>query len=174
MTLEEELHTNDMDEIIDSMTAYVYSRIKTIGVKDLEGRTADDFVGEVLMKVAEGERDWSKAKCSFKEFLFGCLRSHMNNFFKSFGAVNESELPDVRNEAKSGRESELKDVAINLLKEDGADDDEIEVFECWVDDITKPAEIAYLLEKKVKDVYNTTKRLSRRMPKIQTQIMKFV
>ncbi|HEY3388749.1 MAG TPA: hypothetical protein VGK38_04200, partial [Prolixibacteraceae bacterium] len=79
MNLEEALRNNDMDEIIDSMTAYVYSRIKTIGVKDLEGKTPEDFVGEVLMKVVEGERDWSKAKCSFKVFLFGCLRSHLYN-----------------------------------------------------------------------------------------------
>ncbi len=58
MTLEEALQTNDMNEIMDSMTAYVYGRIKTIDVKDLEGKTPDDFVGEVLMKVAEGEREW--------------------------------------------------------------------------------------------------------------------
>jgi DNA-directed RNA polymerase specialized sigma24 family protein len=174
MTLEEALHNNDMNEIMDSMTAYVYGRIKTIGVKDLEGKTPEDFVGEVLMKVAEGERDWSKSKVPFKDFLFGCLKSHLYNFFKSFEQVYETELPDIQSGTASGNESELKHIAIKKLKEDGADQDEIDVFECWIEDMNKPAEIAELLGKNVKEVYNITKRLERKMPKLQTQIIKFV
>jgi len=174
MTLEEALHNNDMNEIMDSMTAYVYGRIKTIGVKDLEGKTPEDFVGEVLMKVVEGERDWSKAKCSFKDFLFGCLKSHLYNFFKSFEQKYEAELPEIESSVESESESELKQIAIKKLKEDGAVQDEIDVFECWIDNMNKPAEIAELLEKSVKEVYNITKRLERKMPKLQTQIIKFV
>jgi len=172
MTLEEALHNNDMNDIIDSMTAYAYSRIKTIGVKDLEGKTPADFVGEVLMKVAEGERDWQKAKCSFKVFLFGCLKSHLSNFFKSFEQKYDAELPDIEIEAEI--ESELKNIALQKLKEGGADQDEIDVFECWIENINKPAEIAELLGKNVKEVYNITKRLERKMPKLQTEIIKFV
>ena len=172
MTLEEALRNNDMNEIMDSMTAYVYGRIKTIGVKDLEGKTPEDFVGEVLMKVAEGERDWSKAKCSFKVFLFGCLKSHLSNFFKAFEQKYDAELPDIETEAEI--ESELKDIALQKLKKDGADQDEIDVFECWIENINKPAEIAELLGKNVKEVYNITKRLERKMPKLQTEIIKFV
>lgn len=174
MTLEEALQNNDMNDIIDSMTAYVYGRIKTIGVKDLGGMTPEDFVGEVLMKVAEGERDWSKAKCSFKDFLFGCLKSHLYNFFKSFEQVYETELPDIQSGTESGNDSELKQIAIKKLIDDGADKDETDVFECWIDDIDKPAEIAELLGKNVKEIYNITKRLERKMPKLQTQIIKFV
>ena len=174
MTLEEALHNSDMNEIIDRMTAYVYGRIKTIGVKDLEGKTPEDFVGEVLMKVAEGERDWSKSKIPFKDFLFGCLKSHLYNFFKSFKHVFETELPDIHSGTESGNESELKQIAIKTLKEDGADQDEIDVFECWIEDMNKPAEIAELLGKNVKAIYNITKRLERKMPKLQTQIIKFV
>lgn len=75
MTLEEALHNNDMNEIIDSMTAYVYGRIKTIGVKGLEGKTPEDFVGEVLMKVAEGERVG-------RECSINCVKSLFNPFTK--------------------------------------------------------------------------------------------
>jgi len=174
MTLEEALRNNDMNEIMDSMTTYVYGRIKTIGVKDLEGKTPEDFVGEVLMKVAEGERDWSKAKCSFKVFLFGCLKSHLYNFFKSYEQKYEAELPDIESGAVSENESELKQIAIQKLKEDGADQDEIDVFECWIEDMDKPAEIAELLGKNVKEIYNITKRLERKLPKLQTQIIKFL
>ena len=152
MTLEEALHNNDMNEIMDSMTAYVYGRIKTIGVKDLEGKTPEDFVGEVLMKVAEGERDWSKAKVSFKDFLFGCLKSHLYNFFQSFEQKYETELPDIESGAVSENESELKQIAIQKLKAEGADQDELDVFECWIEGMDKPAEIAELLGKNVKEI----------------------
>lgn len=174
MTLEEALHNNDMNDIMDSMTAYVYGHIKTIGVKDLEGKTPEDFVGEVLMKVAEGERDWSKAKCSFKDFLFGCLKSHLYNFFKSFKQKFEAEFPDIESGAVSENEAELKKIAIQKLKAEGADQDELDVFEYWIEGMDKPAEIAELLGKNVKEIYNITKRLERKMPKLQTQIIKFV
>jgi DNA-directed RNA polymerase specialized sigma24 family protein len=174
MTLEEALHNNDMNDIMDSMTAYVYGRIKTIGVKDLEGKTPEDFVGEVLMKVAEGERNWSKAKCSFKDFLFGCLKSHLYNFFKSFEQKYEAELPDIECRAVPENVSELKQIAIQKLKEDGADQEEMDVFECWIEGMLKSAEIAELLGKNVKEVYNITKRLERKIPKLQMLIIKFV
>ena len=174
MTLEEELQNNDMNEIIDSMIAYAYSRVKTIGVKDLEGKTPEDFVGEVLMKVVEGDRDWSKSKVPFKEFLFGCLKSHLYNFFKSFEQVYETELPNTQCGTESAIESELEQIAIKILKREGADQDEIDVFECWIEELNKPAEIAELLGKSVKVIYKITKRLERKMPKLQTQIIKFV
>jgi DNA-directed RNA polymerase specialized sigma24 family protein len=174
MTLEEALHNNDMNEIMDSMTAYVYGRIKTIGVKDLEGKTPEDFVGEVLMKVAKGRKRLVKVKSPFKYFLFGCLKSHLYNFFKSFEQVYETELPDIQSGTSSGNESELIHIAISKLKEGGADQDEIDVFECWIEDMNKPAEIAELLGKNVKEIYKITKRLERKMPKLQTQILKFV
>ena len=174
MTLEEALRNNDMNEIMDSMTAYVYGRIKTIGVKDLEGKTPEDFVGEVLMKVAEGERDWSKAKCSFKVFLFGCLKSHLSNFFTSFEQNSEAELPDIESKSESNFELESKQIAIQALKDSGADQDELEMFECWMDGINKPSEVAHLLEKDVQAIYNIQKRLERKLPKLQTQIIKFL
>jgi DNA-directed RNA polymerase specialized sigma24 family protein len=174
MTLEEALHTHDMEEIMNSMTAYVYSRIKTIGVKDLGGKTPYDFVGEVLLKVLEGDRDWSKAKCPFKEFLFGCLKSHLDNFFKSYRQVYNDELPEIQVAEVIGDGSESKNAVIEMFKKDGADTDEIDVFECWIDGIRKPAEIADLCGIKINDVYNITKRLERRRLKILPQITRIL
>lgn len=175
MTLEEALKINNMDEIIDRMTAYVYNHIKTIGLKDLQGKQAEDFVAEVLMKVAEGDRDWNKATCSFKEFLFGCLRSHMSNFSKSYRQTFEDDPRFLDNdEVDGGKSDELRDKTILILIDDGADEDEIDVFECWVDGIKKPSDIANQLNKDVKEVYNITKRLIRRMPKLQEQIKIFI
>jgi DNA-directed RNA polymerase specialized sigma24 family protein len=175
MTLEEALKINNMDEIIDSMTAYVYSHIKTIGMKDLQGKQAEDFVAEVLMKVAEGDRDWPKATCSFKEFLFGCLRSHLNNFFKSYKPTFDDEPPTPENiDLNNGDSDDLKSKAILSLIDEGADEDEIDVFECWVDGTKKSSDVAKLLNKDVKEVYNITKRLIRKLPKVQEQIKIFI
>lgn len=168
MTLEEALHNNDMNDIIDSMTAYAYSRIKSIGVKDLEGKAPEDFVGEVLMKVAEGERDWQKAKCSFKDFLFGCLKSHISNYLVAFELKYESDLPDIETREESNSDSELMQIAIQKLESDGADQDEVDMFECWIDGINKPAEVADILGKDIQEIYNIQKRLLRKIPKLHT------
>lgn len=170
MTLEEALHNNDMNDIIDSMTAYAYSRIKSIGVKDLEGKAPEDFVGEVLMKVAEGERDWQKAKCSFKVFLFGCLKSHISNYLVAFEQKYESDLPDIETREESNSDSELIQMAIQKLESEGADQDEVDMFECWIDGINKPAEVADLLGKDIQEIYNIQKRLLRKTPKLHTLI----
>jgi len=175
MTLQEALNSSNMDEIINGMTAYVYSHIKTIGVKDLQGKQPEDFVADVLMKVAEGERDWNKAKCPFKEFLFGCLRSHMNNFFKSYHSTFDDAPPSIGNYDLVKNESDdLKEKAILILIDDDADEDEIAVFECWMDEIKKASEIAIQLNKDVKDVYNISKRLERKIPRLQEKIRKFL
>lgn len=170
MTLEEALHNNDMYDIIDSMTAYAYSRIKSIGVKDLEGKAPEDFVGEVLMKVAESERDWQKAKCSFKVFLFGCLKSHISNYLVAFEQKYESDLPDIETREESNSDSELIQIAIQKLESEGADQDEVDMFECWIDGINKPAEVADLLGKDIQEIYNIQKRLLRKIPKLHTLI----
>lgn len=55
-----------------------------------------------------------------------------------------------------------------------ADDDELIIFEYWIDGITKPKEIAKDLGIDVKEVYNITKRLERRLPKIQTHVANII
>ena len=74
MTLAEAIQSVDMDEIIDSMNAYAISRLNSVSEKTFNGRSSVDFVGDLILKVMEGKRDWDKAECSFKEFLFGCLK----------------------------------------------------------------------------------------------------
>ena len=174
MTLEEELNNNNINDIIDGMTAYAYSRLNTMGVKDLEGKTPEEFVGEVLMKVAEGDRDWQKAKCTFKEFLFGSLKSHISNYLVSFKQKFESEILDIEGEVESINVDDLNHISIQILKHEGADQEEIDMFECWIDGINKPSEIADHLGKEIKTIYNIQKRLERKMPKLRTQLNNYI
>lgn len=71
MNLTEAIQSVDMNKVIDSMNAYAISLLKSAGAKNFNGKEPIDFVGEVILKVMEGKRDWTKAQCSFKEFLFG-------------------------------------------------------------------------------------------------------
>ena len=58
--------------------------------------------------------------------------------------------------------------------DDGSDDDEIILFEYWMDGIYKPAIIASDLGVAVFHINNVKKRLIRRLPKIQTKALQFV
>lgn len=174
MNLTEAILSVDMDDVIDRMNAYAFSLLKSVGVKNFNGKEPIDFVGDVILKVMEGKRDWTKAQCPFTEFLFGCLKSEINNFFTTNKFIFDDEFPDVSlNESYSNVEDN-KNQIYELLKQEGADDEELIVFNCWVDGITKPAEIAKDLGIDVMDVYKITKRIERRLPKIRTQAAKII
>jgi DNA-directed RNA polymerase specialized sigma24 family protein len=174
MNLLEAIQSVDMDDIIDRMNAYAISRIKSVGIKNFNGKEPIDFVGDLILKVMEGQRDWSKAQCSFKDFLFGCLKSEIANFFKLNKNIHEDDFPDIPSEEQNQNIEEKRKQISDLLIQEGADDDELLIFECWADGITKPKEIAKDLGIEVKEVYNITKRLERRLPKIQIQVTNII
>ena len=170
MTVEEAMSSNNMDEIIDAMNAYAISRLKTIQVKSFNGKEAIDFVSDLIIKVLEGKRDWSKAKCSFREFLFGCLKSEIDNFFTTLKHKFTNEIPESSQNQTSDFNSENdRKKVVQLLIDDGSDDDEIILFEYWMDGIFKPAEIASDLGVEVLHINNVKKRLARKLIKIQTK-----
>lgn len=170
MNLTEALQSVDMEAVIDRMNAYAISLLKSVGIKNFNGKQPIDFVGEVILKVMDGQRDWSKAKCSFTEFLFGCLKSEISNFFTTNKNIYSDELPDFPSNEEPYNFNEKRSQVSALLKQEGADDDELMVFEYWMDEIYKPAEIAKDLGIDVKEVYRITKRLERHIPKIQTRV----
>lgn len=175
MTVEEAFSISNMDEIIDAMNAYAISRLKSVQVKSFNGKEAIDFVGELIIKVLEGKRDWNKAQCSFREFLFGCLRSEIDSFFKTLKHKFTDEIPEsLVNQLDSQNIEKKRKYIIQLLMDDGSDDDEIILFEYWMDGIYKPAIIASDLGVAVFHINNVKKRLIRRLPKIQTKALQFV
>jgi len=177
MNLAEAIESVDLNEIIDSMNAYAISRLKSVGVKNFNGREPIDFVGDLILKVMEGKRDWSKAQCPFKEFLFGCLKSEIQNFFTTTKNLNTDELPAIPSNvsSESSIEIEKKRAQISdLLEKEGADDDELTVFEYWMDGIYKPRDIAKDLGVEVKEIYKIIKRIERRLPKIQMQAINII
>lgn len=175
MTVEEAINSSNMDEIIDAMNAYAISRLKTIQAKSFNGKEAIDFVGDLIIKVLEGKRDWSKAQCPFREFLFGCLKSEIDNFFTTLKHRFTDEIPEsTANHSDSHNNEQKRKQVVQLLIDDGSDDDEIILFEYWMDGIFKPAIIASDLGVEVLHINNVKKRLARRLPKIQTKALQFI
>lgn len=168
MNLIEAIQSENMDELIDRMNAYAISRLKSVGVKTFNGKEPIDFVGDVILKVMENTRDWSKAQCSFKEFLFGCLKSEISNFFKTNEIIFVDDFPDIRDpDLPDDETNNKKNKIYDLLKQEGADDTELIVFGYWMEGITKPSEIAEDLGIDVKEVYKCTKRIGTKLPKIR-------
>ena len=69
MDLREAIESVDMDDIIDRLNVYALSRLHSVGIKNFKGRLPEDFVGDLILKIFEGSRDWNKANCSFELFL---------------------------------------------------------------------------------------------------------
>lgn len=98
------------------------------------------------------------------------MKSDISNFFATNKNFYISELPEISSNGHSSNDEDNRNQVSIILKQEGADDNELLIFEYWVDGITKPKEIAKDLGIEVKEVYNITKRLERRLPKIQTQV----
>ncbi len=175
MKLAEEMQSVDMAEIIDSMNAYAFSRLKSIGVKNLNGKEPIDFVEDVILKAMEGKRDREKAQCPLKEFLFGCLRSEISNFITTNKNRFNDTIPENLKADDSLTNIEEKGKQIfDLLCSAGADEDEQTIFLYWMDGILKPKEIAKDLGVEAKDIYNIIKRLERRLIKIKPQAISII
>ena len=169
MDIAEAMRSLDMDEVIDAMNAYATSCLWDVDLKDFNGKEPIDLVGDLILKVAEGKRDWGKAKCTFREFLFGCLRSDIDSFFKTNKTIHTDKLPNSQTNGTPHDLTEEKNKISELLKQAGADEVEMEVFKCWMDGITKPSEIEEELKIDIKIIYKAIKRLERKRSKLQEQ-----
>lgn len=170
LTLNQHLNGSDLPRIIDRMVLYANKRIKGVDPKKLQSMQGIDFVADVLEKVAKGTRDWEKADCSFEVFLFGCLKSDISNFFRKAKVLAIEDFWDETFGEKILETEESKREAIEALREFGAKDFEIDVFECWASGICKSQEVADYLQVDVKLVYATTKKLIKRLEKLQQRL----
>jgi RNA polymerase sigma factor (sigma-70 family) len=141
--------------------------------KGLEGKTASDFAQEVLISLADGTRKWNTSKnpTLFDQFK-SSLDSHVNNF------INRKRIPEQTiNEdiskidvEESEDTKELFDYCYDTLTSLKASDNELMVFQCQAEGITKPLEIAKDLGINVKEVYNIQKQLRRKLPELHKHL----
>lgn len=182
------LENIDVQELIDRMQDYTTDRFYSKNEKYREGMEYLDFVLDIFEKAISDIRHWDKDKSSFEEFMFGSLRSDLDNFFrkkknKQYSGEYSNEfdsaiidIPDYCNiQEQSISETitdkmyfeEISDSLLKALKENNATELELEIFESWLMDVHKPSDIASFLGRDVKEINAGVKRLIRRKVKIQ-------
>ncbi|MEC7771845.1 MAG: hypothetical protein VX798_11725 [Bacteroidota bacterium] len=185
----QQLESIDLNELLDRMEDYVRTRFYSTSEKDREGFDYLDFCYNVLMKACTGKRNWDKEKTSFENFIFGALKSDLYSFFRSQknkkkqdnsdpnptqevylielnDFVDLEEIPDQDTKQDLDFKT-ISENCLNFLKEQGADEVEIGVFECWLAGYEKPQEIAELCGTTTAKVNNAVKRLSRKTIKLK-------
>lgn len=181
------LESIDVEQLIDRMHLYTVNRFYSNNEKSREGLDYSDFVYGVFDKSLQGIRNWNK-KYSFEEFVFGVLRSEINEFFRKkknkepivlndidSSVIEIPEFIDINNQFEYQKENiDFNTISKQIIEDliiQGADDLEILIFECWLEDIYKPQEIAKFLEISVPKTNVAIKRLKRRRTKIQKKWM---
>jgi hypothetical protein len=82
-SVQSELTKLNMVDMIKKMNSYATMRLRDIDIKQLEGRTPDDFTQDLLLKVLDGIRCWETSSTNnIKTFLMINLSSEISNFLK--------------------------------------------------------------------------------------------
>lgn len=166
----EELEKQNLEYLIQNLVQYASFIMKGDSIIE-----AEKLVEDLFEKVIAGVRNWNKSY-KFKQFLFGAVRSLAHQYNKQYGEkikefdyefkLERLSAPDTGDSAKT---EELKNRLTEKLKENIPPPDEIEimVFECWMDEMTKPREIAAFWELDIEKVRKAIKRLKRKLAPIK-------
>jgi DNA-directed RNA polymerase specialized sigma24 family protein len=166
----EQLNTHNLELLFKDLVVFALNRMKGSDIIQ-----AEKLVGDIFEKTVTGIRKWNKSH-SFKSFLFLAVKSLVSQYNDQFGekAMNFNydfeleELSDT-NSSESSIIEGLKTKLSETLKRHIPPPDEIEemVFECWMDEMKKPKDIAEFWEIEVTEVYKAIKRLERKLNPIR-------
>jgi len=179
----------NIDDLIYRMILFT---IKKLGKNksNYVGKEPEDFVFSVFEKALSGIKNWPSEKVEFDYFMFKALQNEIWAHRKKLerrkkdivgddDIIDESYLIDIppyidsENIAINQHITEdidfpaKKESLINQLKDSGATEEELWIFECWCDGIFKPSEIEKVTDMDIKTIYNALKRLEKRRKKIQ-------
>lgn len=166
----EQLEAHNLELLINDLVEYALNRMKGDDII-----YAEKIVEDIFERTAEGVRKWNKSY-SFKSFLFLAVKGLVYQYNKQFGKKVmdfnydfELEQLSCSNSNESTATEELKNKLSEKLKEHVPPPDEIElmIFECWMDEMKKPGDIAEFWEIDVKEVYKAVKRLERKLNPIR-------
>lgn len=136
---------------------------------------AHEIINEVIDLIfVTGSRNWRKEDCpDFNHFLFGVVKSHVNNSFnkktKKFEPLDDR-FEGQQNILDTITADELRKTIFDKLKSLNADDEELMVFECMADGIIKPDKISIELGIDSAYLNNILRRLYRKISKIKNKI----
>lgn len=183
--LHEQLQNRDWKELWPKLVA----RCHWLLVKRYTARWSKDevdafcltIVEEVIGKIfVDGTRKWYVTSYpNFEDFIVGVVDSHTNNTLKKKRGVNVSIDDDafldelVSSEVDINERmasNELRNLIYQDLELHGADDDELMIFECIADGLSRPKEIKKELGMSDVDFNNTWRRFKRKRPIIQDRL----
>lgn len=167
MTFAEALKKEDFQPLFKKLVLYAEFRLGGVGEKKMGGLEPFDIVAEVIIKALDGTRKWDSSKISLREFLYGVVKSDIQNFLRK----NKNHQPIVEFKEEfvdtTLETAEEKAIAISKLKYEGATEEELEVFDCLIHGIQKPRDIAENLKTDVEEIYKIERRLRKRINKIR-------
>ena len=175
--------STDWDDLYLRLEAFIIYTLKyKYGVekkKEQLQSIAHEIISEVMDLIfVSGTRNWSKETCpSFNSFIFGVVKSHINNSYSSSKKHSTVAIEDVQHETEKKHsykphnlgDNELRELVFNELKNMGADDDELLVFECMTDGIMKPENIREELGITASEMNNILRRLNRKTLKLKNK-----
>ena len=166
----EQLNSHNLEILFMDLVDFALNRMKGNDIIH-----AEKLVGDIFEKTVTGIRKWNKSH-TFKSFLFLAVKSLVSQSNDQFGEKVMAFNYDIELEELSGSNSndgsimeELKTRLSEKLKEHIPPPDEIEemVFECWMDEMKKPRDIAEFWKIDIKEVYKAIKRLERKLTPIR-------
>jgi hypothetical protein len=73
----------ELQDVIEQMNNYATRRLRNIDIKQLEGKTPEDFTSDVILKVLEGTLNWLDAPTNnMKAFLMMSIKGEISNYLK--------------------------------------------------------------------------------------------
>ncbi|MDR5591684.1 hypothetical protein [Christiangramia sp. SM2212] len=176
----EKLNAIDIKSLLNRMELYTRDRFYDKSDRNKKGFQFQDFCQQTLTKACDGTRKWKPENCSFEKFIFWALQSDLDSFFKQLKRkgddsdekpqseyiinipnYSDEEPTEDYNYEKIDDEVKLQQW-IKQLEDQGADKEEIEMFECLANGIDKPKDIADLLDKPIDVIYTISRRLRRK------------
>jgi len=164
----------------------VFRLTKRYGIKasgsDLKAR-AEEVVSEVVDSIfVEGSRKWyPDTNETLEELLYNSIDSHLYNTIvkkkqREFSG-QEDHVFESNGYTQNGEEiilaKEFQDKIIQDLKDLGAEDDELLVFDCMIDGITTPRHIRQELGISEVEFHNIWRRLGRKRDRIAEKLTSY-
>lgn len=174
----------DWEDLCIRLEAYIIYTLKyKYGVekgKEQLQSMAHEIISEVMDLIfVSGTRNWCRESCpSFNSFIFGVVKSHINNMFSSSSnkysvvAIEDVQYDTEKKhfvEPENLDRNKIRNAIFNELKKMNADDDELMVFECMADEILKPEKIRQELGISPSHLNNIIRRLNRKTQKLRNK-----
>jgi len=181
-----DLSDDEWEQLVKRLTLYADSKLRKVywrgearapGGSGPGGMGPDEFAAGAIESFLDGSRKWNKeTEPDFLRFLFNVVDSKVSHLVEStenkksrrIGTSDRDSEPAFQVKSRAKRpdvvvadEEERENLHNAVISELDGDDMAASVFECYEAEITRPKEIAEMMDIRVDEVNNAKKRLAR-------------